>query len=760
MSSLRRDYVSSNEVAENDVHGTFRQLDSPPLSRRHSVDLCGGTDNEDNFDKAMLCIHEELAQLSQSINNAPKATLQQEDNKQCLRRLPHIELPFERRSLSKSLPDILTPTEIHSPNKLVLPFNQDAAITPATPFGGVHLPMPMVAITSSTFVDKSDLPSASGFSHTGWLTGIMGCIRPVLDMIGKKKEGESKPDSWEIPFDSIRDLQWLGSGAQGAVFLGKYDTEYVAVKKVKDKSETDIKHLRKLNHPNIVSFKGICTQHPCFCIVMEFCPFGQLYEILKSGNRQITPAIAVDWSKQIASGMHYLHSNKIIHRDLKSPNVLMSCNDTLKITDFGTSRQWNERSTKMSFAGTVAWMAPEVIRNELCSEKVDVWSFGVVLWELLTCEVPYKDVDSSAVIWGVGNNSLQLPIPSTLPDGFKLLLKQCWTSKPRNRPSFRHVLMHVDIAAAELLSICPESFIVKQQQWRDEIKHCLGKMRKGSCQLSCISSEEESELIKKRNEELQHARDIREHYERKLEKANNLYMEVTACLLQIEQRERELVKREQNVMQISSSVVSLIDGSEFKSKSEYLVCKNELNGHIKELKESFKTNSKERCKKFGNLVVTNEALGCGLNQKSPGSGFKWIFMCAYQPSEYDDKTLPQLLDSKERVDEFESLLEYFLSMWILKEEKSNKGCSWSTDQIEMLRHRMRQRVNRFLQNEKKRKRYVQKGLKFTPRINSMKFTVNHEYDIPVGQSDSDSELADSQQFDLKQFHNSTNCNEV
>ena len=104
-------------------------------------------------------------------------------------------------------------------------------------------------------------------------------------------------------------------------------------------------------------------------------------------------------------------------------------NEIMKISDFGTSQQWSEHSTKMSFAGTVAWMAPEIIRNEPCNEKVDIWSFGVCLWELLNGEVPYKNVDSSAIIWGVGSNSLQLPLPSSCPDGFKLLIKQCWSSK-------------------------------------------------------------------------------------------------------------------------------------------------------------------------------------------------------------------------------------------------------------------------------------------------------------------------------------------
>lgn len=135
-------------------------------------------------------------------------------------------------------------------------------------------------------------------------------------------------------------------------------------------------------------------------------------------------------------------------------SVLVTHNDTVKISDFGTSKELSDKSTKMSFAGTVAWMAPEVIRNEPVSEKVDIWwvseqcyftitmftwmnwyiiiiftrSFGVVLWELLTGEIPYKDVDSSAIIWGVGSNSLHLPVPSTCPDGFKILMKQTWWS--------------------------------------------------------------------------------------------------------------------------------------------------------------------------------------------------------------------------------------------------------------------------------------------------------------------------------------------
>ncbi len=155
-------------------------------------------------------------------------------------------------------------------------------------------------------------------------------------------------------------------------------------------------------------------------------------------------------------------------------------------------------------------------------------------------EMPYKDVDSSAIIWGVGSNSLQLPIPSTCPEGFKLLMMQCWSAKPKNRPSFRQIMMHIDIAAADFLSTPQEAYFDKQVDWREEIKLQFEKMKSEGSQIHRM----DEELIKRRQAELRHAQDIREHYERKLERANNLYMELSTCLLQLEQREKEINRKE------------------------------------------------------------------------------------------------------------------------------------------------------------------------------------------------------------------------
>lgn len=215
----------------------------------------------------------------------------------------------------------------------------------------------------------------------------------------------------------------------------------------------------------------------------------------------------------------------------------------MKISDFGTSRECkNEISTKMSFAGTVAWMAPEVIKNEPCSEKVDIWSYGIVLWELLTCEIPYRDVDSSAIIWGVGNNNLHLPIPTSCPEGLALLIKQCWSVKPRNRPSFRIILNHLEIAGNELLRQTEKEYFEAQQEWRKEVQTKMSTVGKSSHKM-------EQDLIKKRQEELRHAKDIRAAYERKLEKTNQMCLEVNELLQQLQLREQEVLEREKLVQQ-------------------------------------------------------------------------------------------------------------------------------------------------------------------------------------------------------------------
>lgn len=160
------------------------------------------------------------------------------------------------------------------------------------------------------------------------------------------------------------------------------DNELVAVKEARHNPELDYNVTRKnvlqeamlfwaLSHANIVSLRGVCLKPPKFCLVMEYAIGGSLNRIL-SGNRRIPPDVLIDWAIQIGRGMNYLHNGapiSVIHRDLKSSNVLISESiddgdlrgKTLKITDFGLARE-AYNTTRMSAAGTYAWMPPEVIK--------------------------------------------------------------------------------------------------------------------------------------------------------------------------------------------------------------------------------------------------------------------------------------------------------------------------------------------------------------------------------------------------------------
>ncbi|CAG2107715.1 unnamed protein product [Medioppia subpectinata] len=381
MSATLKSGLSLSEIPRDETPGVFRTLDSPKVGRRYSDDLTAHFDADTDvepFDNGMLCIKEELTQISLTLprvnpnvgNKCVSLKLQTVNEPQVM--ITHsIGHSASNGSLSQSLPDLLNESSLKEvPNRLDIAFNPEMAITPNTPYAAAVI---ATTPTHMGFAGPSNGSSGAAAKRQWNLNGFFGCFRSIWNALDKNADKQNKVDDWEIPFENIRDLEWLGSGAQGAVFMGKINHQLVAVKKVKEKYETDIKHLRKLNHPNIVAFKGVCTQTSnCYCIVMEFCPYGQLYDLLKSG-KQVPPKKVVDWVLQIASGMNYLHLHKIIHRDLKSPNVLITYHDVLKISDFGTSKQWNDRSTKMSFKGTVAWMAPEVIRNEPCSEKVDVW---------------------------------------------------------------------------------------------------------------------------------------------------------------------------------------------------------------------------------------------------------------------------------------------------------------------------------------------------------------------------------------------------
>ncbi|XP_055841362.1 uncharacterized protein LOC129908691 isoform X3 [Episyrphus balteatus] len=334
--------------------------------------------------------------------------------------------------------------------------------------------------------------------------------------------GEIQP--LEIAYEELDVQEVIGVGGFCKVHRGFYGHEEVAVKAARQGPDEDIEITREnvlqeaklfwaLKHENIVALRGVCLKPPKLCLVMEYARGGSLNRIL--AGRKIPPHVLVNWAIQIACGMNYLHNEaplSIIHRDLKSSNVLIFEaidgdnleNKTLKITDFGLARELYN-TTRMSAAGTYAWMPPEVISRGTYSKSSDVWSYGVLLWELITGETPYKGFDSLSVAYGVAVNTLALPIPKTCPEAWGKLMKSCWENDPHKRPGFMDILMKLeDIARSGFTQTPQESFHTMQDGWKKEIAEVLYELRMKEKELRC----KEAELRRVQLQQREQAKDL------------------------------------------------------------------------------------------------------------------------------------------------------------------------------------------------------------------------------------------------------------
>ncbi|KAM6959983.1 mitogen-activated protein kinase kinase kinase 11 [Tautogolabrus adspersus] len=343
-------------------------------------------------------------------------------------------------------------------------------------------------------------------------TAVVGDITPVV-------VGEFEPDAVDFRELSLEEV--IGVGGFGKVYRGTWRGGLVAVKAARQDPDEDIsvtaENVRQearlfamLTHPNIIALMGVCLQEPNLCLIMEYASGGPLSRAL--AGRRIPPHILVNWAVQIAKGMLYLHCEAIvpvIHRDLKSNNILLAqpieneCMEglTLKITDFGLAREWH-KTTKMSTAGTYAWMAPEVIKSSTFSKGSDVWSYGVLLWELLTGEAPYKGIDGLAVAYGVAVNKLTLPIPSTCPQPFAQLMAECWDQDPHRRPNFSSILSQLMALEQQVKEEMPQdSFHSLQEDWKLEIQDMFDELRAKEKELRCREEELKRAALEQKSHE-------------------------------------------------------------------------------------------------------------------------------------------------------------------------------------------------------------------------------------------------------------------
>ncbi|OWF42352.1 mitogen-activated protein kinase kinase kinase 20-like [Mizuhopecten yessoensis] len=286
----------------------------------------------------------------------------------------------------------------------------------------------------------------------------------------------------EVDFDDLQFFEKCGGGTFGSVYraLWKSQDMIVAVKKLLalDKEATV---LSVLSHRNVMQFYGAVVEEPNFCLITEYATNGSLYAYLQKPDNSMDFQHILRWAREIAQGMNYLHDEapmKIIHRDLKSRNVVISHDWICKICDFGASRFMGS-TTRMSLAGTFPWMAPEVIQSLPVSESCDTWSYGVVLWELLTHEVPFKGIEGFQVAWLVVERGERLTVPSSCPATFAKLMEECWNIEPKQRPSFRDILSRLHtMLNDETLPEETNSFLDHREVWRKEIEATIDRLKK------------------------------------------------------------------------------------------------------------------------------------------------------------------------------------------------------------------------------------------------------------------------------------------
>ncbi|XP_054152911.1 mitogen-activated protein kinase kinase kinase 9-like [Oppia nitens] len=405
-------------------------------------------------------------------------------------------------------------------------------------------------------------PKISG--DEGWWTGKINHrvgIFPSNYVIPENSpQRETTPKICEIEFSQLKLEDVIGIGGFGKVYKGIYRGYEVAVKAARQDLNEDISDVLAgvrqeaklfwlLDHPNIVKLIGVCLEEPNLCLVMEYLRGGSLNRVLS--GQHIPPAVICEWATQIADGMNYIHSRgpiSLIHRDLKSSNVLLNepidddnwYGKTLKITDLGLAREL-VKTTRMSQAGTYAWMSPEVIKSSTFSKASDVWSYGIVVWEILTGETPYKGIDALAVAYGVAMNKLTLPIPSSCPPEFKELLESCWDQTPHNRPGFEAILNSLtEIANSHFIETNVESFHTMRNDWKQEINEILEELKTKEKELRSREEELTKAMVKQQVKEQVLKERERELAEREMDL---LHRELNVIILQQQQDSKPQPKK-------------------------------------------------------------------------------------------------------------------------------------------------------------------------------------------------------------------------
>ncbi|KAI7743254.1 hypothetical protein M8C21_030861 [Ambrosia artemisiifolia] len=303
------------------------------------------------------------------------------------------------------------------------------------------------------------------------LSKVWSCDRDVKEVNAKKQE-------WEIDLAKLDIRNVIAHGTYGTVYRGVYDGQDVAVKvldwgedglataaetaNLRTSFRQEVAVWHKLDHPNVTKFVGASmgtsdlkiplnnASNPghnslpsrACCVVVEYLPGGTLKKyLIRNSRKKLSFKIVVQLALDLARGLSYLHSKKIVHRDVKTENMLLDSNRTLKIADFGVARVEAQNPRDMTGeTGTLGYMAPEVLDGKPYNRKCDVYSFGICLWEVYCCDMPYADLSFAEVSSAVVRQNLRPDIPKCCPSTFANILRKCWDANPDKRPEMDEVV--------------------------------------------------------------------------------------------------------------------------------------------------------------------------------------------------------------------------------------------------------------------------------------------------------------------------------
>lgn len=278
--------------------------------------------------------------------------------------------------------------------------------------------------------------------------GLCTRLRTPVDKEGKHDVcvdlDAFKKAGWAIPRKDITLGQLLGKGEFGEVFQGEHKKQKVAIKSLKDQTHdlqrflAEASVMTELRHRNLVSLIGVSLDKSPIYIVTEFMAKGSMVDYLRSrGRAVISKQNQLDFARDVCNGMKYLESRNVVHRDLAARNVLISDDNIAKVSDFGLARETKYVQEGGKFP--IKWTSPEALRKSEFSNKSDVWSYGVLLWEIYSYgRVPYPRVPVDQVMQHV-EKGYRMDSPDGCPDPVYRIMRDCWEKEPDSRPTFAEI---------------------------------------------------------------------------------------------------------------------------------------------------------------------------------------------------------------------------------------------------------------------------------------------------------------------------------